>query len=400
MFDSIGLSLLAIPVALFGYALVGYPALLWIVSRLSPRPKPSADPVEWPRVAVLIPAYNEEASIAGTLESILALDYPADRREVVVMSDASTDRTDEIVRGFESRGVRLVRMPTRRGKSAAENRTLPLVNCEIVVNTDATIRIPGASLKPLIQVFQDPTVGAASGRDVSVGDLDAEANASEAGYVGYEMGVRALETRLGGIIGASGCFYAIRRDLVDTAFPEELSRDFASPLRARQLGYRTVSVDAALCIVPRARALQAEYKRKIRTMLRGLNTLWYLRALLDPFRYGLFAWMLASHKLARWLGFLLLPLAPVGLLLLAPSHRWAMVLAVLGALGAVAGLVALNRKDSETLPGVIKRAGFAFASALAGFIAWVKFFAGTNAATWEPTRRPDARESSVGSRQS
>jgi cellulose synthase/poly-beta-1,6-N-acetylglucosamine synthase-like glycosyltransferase len=393
MFDSIGLSLLAIPVALFGYALVGYPALLWVLSRLSPRQRPPADPPEWPRVAILVPAYNEEASIAGTLESILALDYPVDRREVVVMSDASTDRTDEIVRGFEARGVRLVRMSARRGKSAAENWTLPLVTCEIVVNTDATIRIPRVSLKPLVQVFQDPTVGAASGRDVSVGDLAAEANASEAGYVGYEMGVRALETRLGGIIGASGCFYAIRRNLVDTAFPEELSRDFASPLRARQLGYRTVSVDAALCIVPRARALQAEYKRKIRTMLRGLNTLWYLRSLLDPFRYGRFAWMLFSHKLARWLGFLTLPLAPIGLLLLALSHRWAAVLVLLGAVGIAAGLMALTHADSESLPGLVKRAGFAVASALAGFIAWMKFFAGTNAATWEPTRRPDAASS-------
>lgn len=391
--DSIGLSLLVTPAALFGYALAGYPLLLWLFSRISPRPQAWGDPAEWPRLSILVPAYNEEASIAGTLDSLLALDYPADRREVVVMSDASTDRTDEIVRGYESRGVRLVRMPVRRGKSAAENRTLPGVSGDIIVNTDATIRIPSGSLRPLIRVFQDPTVGAASGRDVSVGDINAEANASEAGYVGYEMGVRALETRLGGIIGASGCFYAIRRQLVDTAFPEELSRDFASPLRARQLGYRTVSVDAALCIVPRARSLQAEYQRKIRTMLRGLNTLWFLRSLLDPLRYGRFAWMLASHKLARWLGFLALPLAPIGLLLLAPAHPWAAVLLALGLAGLMAGLVALNRKDSLSLPGPIKRAGFAVASALAGFIAWMKFFAGTNAATWEPTRRPDAASS-------
>ena len=305
------------------------------------------------------------------------------------------DRTDEIVRGFESRGVRLVRMSgPRKGKSAAENRTLPLVTCDIVVNTDATIRIPGGSLRPLIRVFQDPTVGAASGRDVSVGDINAEANASEAGYVGYEMGVRALETRLGGIIGASGCFYAIRRELVDTAFPEELSRDFASPLRARQLGYRTVSVDAALCVVPRARSLQAEYKRKIRTMLRGLNTLWFLRSLLNPFRYGRFAWMLASHKLARWLGFLALPLAPDRPVPAGAGAPWAGVLvAARGGLASRQGSWPSTAADSETLPGLVKRAGFAVASALAGFIAWMKFFAGTNAATWEPTRRPDAASS-------
>lgn len=391
--DSVGLSLIAVPAALFGYALAGYPLILWLASRLSPRARVWGDPQEWPRLSILVPAYNEEASIAGTLDSLLALDYPVDRREVVVMSDASSDRTDEIVRGYESRGVRLVRMAVRKGKSAAENHTLPLVTGDVVVNTDATIRIPSGSLRPLIRVFQDETIGAASGRDVSVGDINAEANASEAGYVGYEMGVRALETRLGGIIGASGCFYAIRRKLVDASFPEELSRDFASPLRARQLGYRTVSVDAALCIVPRARSLQAEYKRKIRTMLRGLNTLWYLRSLLDPLRYGRFAWMLASHKLARWVGFLTLPLAPIGLLLLVPSHPWAAVLVILGAAGVAAGLVALNSRDSEKLPGLIKRAGFAVASALAGFIAWMKFFAGTNAATWEPTRRPDAAAS-------
>ena len=310
------------------------------------------------------------------------------------MSDASSDRTDEIVRGFESRGVRLVRMPV-----AARERALPrIAPCHwsrAISSSTPTRRSASRVVRcdPLIKVFQDPTVGAASGRDVSVGDINAEANASEAGYVGYEMGVRALETRLGGIIGASGCFYAIRRDLVDTAFPEELSRDFASPLRARQLGYRTVSVDAALCIVPRARSLQAEYKRKIRTMLRGLNTLWFLRSLLNPLRYGRFAWMLASHKLARWLGFLALPLAPIGLATLAPTHPWAAVLVALGAAGVAAGLFALNSRDSETLPGVVKRAGFAVASALAGFIAWMKFFAGTNAATWEPTRRPDAASS-------
>jgi len=389
MLDTLGFTLLAVPAALFLYALAGYPALLWLTSRLAPRPKVWGDPPTWPTVSILVPAYNEEASIAGTLESLLAIDYPPDRRRVVVMSDASTDRTDEIVRRYEGRGVQLVRAPDRRGKSAAENRVLPLVDSELVVNTDATIRIPPGSLKPLLRVFQDVTIGAASGRDVSVGDVSAEANASEAGYVGYEMGVRALETRLGGIIGASGCFYAIRRELVDTAFPEELSRDFASPLRARQLGYRTVSVDAAVCVVPRARALQAEYKRKIRTMLRGLNTLWYLRSLLNPFRYGRFSWMLASHKLARWLGFLVLPLAPIGLLLLAPSHLWAAALAALGALGVGAGALALSRTDSESLPAPVKRAGFAAASALAGVIAWMQFFNGTNAATWEPTRRPE-----------
>lgn len=388
MLEPIGYVLVLVPAALFAYALFIYPAVLWLLSRLAPVPKAWADPPQWPTVTILVPAYNEEDSIAGTLESLLALDYPVDRREIIVMSDASTDRTDEIVQGFAARGVRLVRMPVRKGKTAAENHTLQLVTSEIVVNTDATIRIPAGSLRPLLRVFQDPTIGAASGRDVSVGDLTAEGNAGEGGYVGYEMSVRALETRLGGIIGASGCLYAIRRRLVDTTFPEALSRDFASPLRARMLDTRTVSVDDALCLVPRTRSLQAEYRRKIRTMLRGLNTLWHMRSLMNPFRYGRFAWMLVSHKLVRWLGFLTLPLAPIGMLLLAATHPWAAALVVLGALGSGAGVLALRSGENRPVPKPFATAGFAVASAVAGLIAWQKFFQRTSAATWEPTRRP------------
>ncbi|HEX5632957.1 MAG TPA: glycosyltransferase [Gemmatimonadales bacterium] len=388
MLEPLGYVLIAIPVALFFYALVVYPALLWLLARLAPAPRRWDDPAEWPTISILIPAYNEEEAIAGTLESLLALDYPPERRQIVVMSDASTDRTDEIVRGFAGRGVRLVRMPQRKGKTAAENVTLPQVDGDIVVNTDATIRIPPASLKPLLRVFQDPTIGASSGRDVSVGDLDAEGNAGEGGYVGYEMGLRALETRLGGIIGASGCFYAIRRKLVDTAFPEALSRDFASPLRARLLGYRTVSVDEAVCVVPRTRSLHAEYRRKIRTMQRGLNTLWHMRALMNPFVYGRFACMLVSHKLVRWLGFLAAPLAPLGVLLLAPTQPWAAALAVLGAAGVAAGIVGMRWRSERAVPRPLATLGYALASAIAGLLAWKQFFQGTTAATWEPTRRP------------
>ncbi len=390
MQDLLGYSLIALPGGLFGYALVGYPLLLRFVPKSGIDPSTWGDPPVWPRLSILVPAYNEADSIAGTLESLLALDYPADRREIIVMSDASTDRTDEIVRSFSARGVRLVRMPDRRGKTAAENHTVPTVTGEIVVNTDATIRIPPASLKPLIRVFQDPTIGAASGRDVSIGNVNGEGNASEAGYVGYEMRVRALETRVGGIIGASGCFYAIRRELIDPRFPEALSRDFAAPLRARKLGYRTVSVDAAVCIVPRTRALNSEYHRKVRTMLRGLNTLWHMRSLLNPFRYGRFAWMLMSHKVTRWLGFLTLPLAVAGILLLAPRHLWAALVALLGGMMLIGGWAAIRWPARVPIPRLLTSVGYGLGAAAAGFVAWMGFFRGTSLATWEPTRRSRA----------
>jgi cellulose synthase/poly-beta-1,6-N-acetylglucosamine synthase-like glycosyltransferase len=236
------------------YTYVGYPLIVAVVAALR-RPARQTQPTEWPRISITVPAYNEEREIGATLEALLELDYPADRREILVVSDASTDRTDEIVRSFADRGVTLVRMDKRRGKTAAENAVSLHLTGDIVVNTDASIRIAPTALKPLIAAFADATVGVASGRDVSVARGQSGGNAGESRYVGYEMLVRALETRAGGIIGASGCLYAIRANLHRIKLPEGLSRDFAAALNARRHGYRAVSVDEAVCYVPRTRSL-------------------------------------------------------------------------------------------------------------------------------------------------
>jgi cellulose synthase/poly-beta-1,6-N-acetylglucosamine synthase-like glycosyltransferase len=392
-----GLILLAIPLLLFAYAYLIYPLLLRFLATLRPAPPSLADPLDWPSISICLPAYNEERSIRDTLEALLRIDYPADRRQILVVSDASTDTTDDIVREFAGRGVELLRLPARSGKTAAENAAAAHLRGDIVVNTDATIRIPPGSLKPLVRVFQDPTIGVASGRDVSVGRKDQEANRGESGYVGYEMWLRSLETRVGSIVGASGCFYAIRRPLVNALFPEALSRDFASPLRAQEFGYRTVSVDEAVCLVPRTVSLRSEFRRKIRTMARGLETLWYKRSLMNPFRHGLFAWMLMSHKLCRWLVHLTLPLAVIGLALLATESAVAAVLLVLAALMTAGGTLALTRFENKRLPLPLAAAGFFVAVNVAALAAWWKALRGERNPIWEPTRRPgDASASGTG----
>ena len=376
------------PLALITYAYVIYPLLLMLVATATGRLPSVRDPREWPSITITIPAYNEEASIRATIESVLALDYPPDRRQVLVISDASSDGTDDIVREFAERGVELLRLPRRGGKTAAENEAGRAARGTIIVNTDASVRILPESLKPLIRAFEDPTVGVASGRDISVGDAGAENNGGESGYVGYEMSVRALETRMGSIVGASGCFYGIRREIHDTHFPEQLSRDFASALMAREHGLRAVSVDDAVCVVPRTTSVRAEYRRKIRTMARGLETLWYKRHLLNPFRHGVFAFMLMSHKLCRWLVYVTLPFSLLALSVAASSSKVAA--AVLGALllGIAIGAAGMIWPEGRRAPYPVALAGFLLASNLAGLVAWRRAMGRQRSPFWEPTRRP------------
>ena len=385
--DPLAIAVLVGAVAFVGYAYVGYPCLLKLVSLLRPgRSLPNAL-TSWPFVSITIPVYNEAATIAGKLRRTLEIDYPADRLQIVVVSDASTDDTDIIVQGFADRGVELFRVPVRRGKTGAENAALPLLRGEIIVNTDASIHVPPDALRPLIAAFTDPTVGVASGRDVSVTRLGDQSNQGESGYVEYEMWLRELETCVEGIVGASGCFYAIRADLHRVGVPDGLSRDFAAALIARESGYRSASVPHAICFVPRTASVRAEFRRKVRTMTQGMQTLMYKRHLLNPARFGLFAWMLFSHKVCRWLApwaALAALAALVVLSLTAPWARW-----LLGGVAAV-GLVAaagwtwpLGRVAAR----VLAIPAYLVSGNVAALLASIGALRGAHHATWEPTRR-------------
>jgi len=379
--------LLALSLIFLLYSGLGYPALLALLSRFrrARRRAEGTGMAASPRVSITIPVYNEAAVIAGTLERILEIDYPAERRQILVVSDASTDGTDEIVGRFAGRGVELVRLPERQGKTAAENAARPYLTGEIIVNTDASIRIHPGALTRLVAAFADPTVGVASGRDVSVANLDDRSNPGEQAYVGYEMWVRGLETQAFGIVGASGCLYAIRRDLHLRYVPEMTSRDFGAALAARQQGYRAVSVGDAVCYVPRSGSLGREYRRKVRTVARGLRTLWLHRDLLDPVRYGRFAWMLWSHKVFRWL----LPwvglVAAVSVAALVPVEAWPRAAIGLGGAAVGAGLVALVSRRSRRQFAAL---AYALLANVAVIEAWLRFLVRSVPAVWEPTRRP------------
>lgn len=389
------LIVLGASVALLVYAYIGYPAILWILSRLRPETEASrADDDALPTVSISVPAYNEEAQIEELIRSLLALDYPRDKVQVLIISDASSDRTDEIVRQYEDQGVELLRMPERGGKNRAENAAAEHLRGEIVVNTDASIRIRREALRDLVAAFQDPGVGVASGRDVSVDAGQTEANVGEAGYVGYEMTIRDMETRVNGIIGSSGCFYAIRPELHRLPLPENLSRDFSSALHAQEHGFRAVSVSSATCLVPRGTSLRKEYRRKVRTITRGMQTLWYKRHLLNPFRHGYFAWMLWSHKIVRWALPWFAMASVVSLGVLAPVHPVWMALFVSSLVVLVLAAGGWALAEREHLPTVLAVPAFLVMGNLAAAHALLRALAGSGDKLWEPTRRNVVRADS------
>jgi cellulose synthase/poly-beta-1,6-N-acetylglucosamine synthase-like glycosyltransferase len=377
--------LVALPIVLAIYSYVGYPLVLWIATR-----KNASETVtgfaDWPYVSIVIPAYNEEKQIAGAIDALLAQDYPSDRLQILVLSDASTDATDEIVRGYESRGVELLRMPERRGKTKAENMAAPRIRGEFVVNSDSSIRLHTSAVRELVRRMADPTVGVASGRDVSISP-DATLNITEAGYVNYEMRVRALETMTGGIVGASGSCYAIRTELHKIPVRDDLSRDFSAALTAHEHGFRAVSVDEAVCFVPRTSSLRREYLRKVRTISRGMETLFVHRSLLDPTTSGAFAWKLLSHKVCRWALPVSVILGIVGLGLLATSRSWPRLLLGIDAVIALLAVAGAVWPSEKRPPRLLSLVAFGVAANVAVLHAVWRVLTGHRDHIWEPTRR-------------
>jgi len=324
------------------YVYLGYPILLWILDRVFRRPIAEAEIT--PPVTLVISAFNEARCIADKLENTLAIDYPKDRLEVLVVSDASTDATDEIVRRYADRGITLLRMPERRGKTVGLNAALRVARAEIVVFSDANIAYAKDAVRSLVRAFADPAVGCVTGDSRYIEDSrGSAAHDQEDTYWGYERFIRRLESRLGSTVGGDGAIFAIRRALFTPLSPEAIN-DLVTPLQVVARGYRAVFEPRAVGFEPSAGDFGREFRRKRRIVNRSWHGVMSVPAVLDPRRVGLFAWQVWSHKILRWLILPILAVAAVGCLIAAP-RSWTYV-AGAGALAAtlvLAGLGAITR---------------------------------------------------------
>lgn len=290
---------------------VGYPVLLALLAPLGRSVR--RDDGHQPRVSILIAAYNEAAVIEATLRNKLAQDWPSDRLEILVVSDASDDGTDTVVERLAGESpvpIRLVRQTPRQGKTAGLNRLVPQATGDVLCFSDANSEWAPDALGHLARNFADPTVGYVTGKMVYTSPDGSLVGDGCSAYMRYENVLRALETRVGSVVGVDGGIDAMRRKLYRPMRPDQLP-DFVQPLRVVEQGYRVVYEPRALLREPALAEAEDELRMRVRVTLRALWALQDMRHLFDPIRRPVFAFQLASHKLLRYLAFV-----PLALLLL------------------------------------------------------------------------------------
>ena len=363
------------------YAYFGYPAVLYLISLFRKPKEMHGDKVSHPRVTLIITAHNEEKRIERKIQNTLEIHYPRDMLEVLVASDASTDDTDEIVNRYAPKGIGLVRTPQRRGKEFAQKCAIEKATGDIIVFSDVATIIEQDGISKIVSNFADPTVGCVSSEDRFI---DEKGNVSgEGAYVRYEMWLRSLETRVNSLVGLSGSFFAARAD-VCRDWPTTIPSDFNTLLNSIRRGLRGVSDPESVGIYPNIKDLLHEFERKVRTITRGIAALMANRSLLNPIRYGLFAWQLFSHKLMRWLvpWFLCLALAANVVL----AFRWCFYRIILLPHLAFYALAFLGSRIGEhslffKIPYYFTQVNCAIA------LAWIKYLRGERFIIWTPSNR-------------
>ena len=368
--------------ALIAYAYVGYPMALAFIRLVHKKVVNKADIT--PSVTFIITAYNEERRIGEKLDNTLKLDYPAALLEVIVASDCSSDRTDQVVRSYEDRGIKLVRADLRKGKEAAQKLAVGVAKGEILVFSDvATILQPDA-IRNIVKSFNDPSVGCVSSADRFV-DQDGRTS-GEGAYVKYEMFLRSLESTVYSLVGLSGSFFAARSSVCKQSWSEDLQSDFNTLLSSVRLGLRGVADPESVGYYHNLLDQRKEYERKVRTVVRGISVFMRSVSLLNPLRYHIFAWQLFSHKLCRWL----VPFAMIAALvangwLALSSPVYGVILLVQGGFYSLALVYMLSRRVPSV--GMLRIPSFFVMANLSILDAWMRYFRGERIVSWTPSKR-------------
>lgn len=296
--------LFILSLALIFYVYLGYPIIIYLLSMII-RKNVNKDDSFRPFVSIITSAFNEEHGIEKTLQNKLELDYPSNKLEIIIVSDESTDQTDEIVKKYEKRGVRLIRQEPRAGKTSALNLAVPQAKGEIIVFSDANSIYQSDAIIKLVRNFNDPDVGYVTGKMIYANPDGSTVGDGCSAYMKYENLLRKLESSVGSIVGVDGGVDAVRKELYKPMNQDQLP-DFVLPLNVVKQGYRVVYEPEAKLNENSLNSAEDEYRMRIRVTLRALWALKDMKELLNIKQYPIFSWQLWSHKVLRYLCFIFL----------------------------------------------------------------------------------------------
>ena len=372
------------------YAYLGYPVTLFILNTFGLKPARNTTPFsrkELPRISMIITVRNEANVIREKLSNTFALSYggqnvPNSMVELIVASDASDDDTDKIVAEYAKSGVKLVALPQRGGKETAQRAAIEVAQGEVMVFTDAKIRLESNALENFAAYFSDPTVGAVS----SVDRVEGAVGSGEGMYVRYEMRLRELESAYDTLVGLSGSCFAVRKSVSDH-IRTDIPSDFALLIEARRQGMRGVNAPDVVGSYQAVASEKAEFDRKVRTVLRGITTLFACKEVMNPSVYGSFAWQVISHKLMRWLVPFFLVIIAFGLfdLSLSVGGIYETLAIVMILFVAAAGAAFFSPAAKET---IFCRVPLFFLLVNAGIaVAWWRYLGGQRSTAWTPSNK-------------
>lgn len=368
--------------ALF-YVYVGYPILVYLVSRLFPKKINRAEFL--PKVTVLITAYNEEKAIRAKILNTLEIDYPKEKLEILVASDASSDQTDQIVKEFSAKGVRLFRQEGRKGKTYTQNKAVEQSTGEIILFSDATTEYQPNVLREILPNFADQSVGCVAGKLIYVDASKSNVGKGAQSYWSYETFLKTAESRACSLIGASGCLYAVRKSAYREMYAEACS-DFLICTLVYEQGLRSVYEPKAVCFEDTNHQTDKELKMRIRVISQTFTDLWRNRKMLNPARSGFYAVELISHKLLRYAVPLFLTLLFVAnAFLIFHSIFFQAAFLVQSAFYLLALIGWLLEKSGAKI-GVLAIPHYFVLTNLASVLGFYKFLRGETYTTWEPIR--------------
>ena len=371
----------ALSLFLILFAYFGYPVSLTILGIF--KSKTNKKEIFYPEVTIIIAAYNEENMIEEKIKNTLSINYPRQKMQIIVTSDGSTDRTNEIAARYQNLGIELLINNERKGKENAQKMAVMKSKGEIIVFTDIGTRLDPLGVEQIVSNFKDSKIGCVSSEDRLIrNDGD---HSGEGFYVQYEMWLRRLESKVNSVVGLSGSFFAARKTVCKD-FSPELDSDFSTLLNCLKMGLRGICDPMAIGYYRDISNSQREFERKVRTVLRGITVFFKNTEFLNIFKYGLFSYQYFCHKLLRWLvpGFLIFEIT-TNIILAITSLVYFFILAIQFFIFIVVLFYRIGY--FQFFSKSIKIPTYFLVVNAAIFVAWYRYFKQDRIIIWEPTRR-------------